>query len=518
MDVAAKDRSRSTNAISRDNRTVARPEVDAPRPSLAPQKAFEKPAAPKGREYMDMFSPVGSKEKVTIPNLKRLTMSKLSNQITPAAPTAEDIEKSAPNPLPKKEHLLRNVQSESVLDMFSPLAASKTSAASKLNTPTPSAEVDSVLPTSPTGRSLRKTQTVSSLMERFRAGAMRVPVKDDDRSGAALDEDRGLGGRTSLGLSNGATAYSRLGRMTSHGTLGRRSVIDEDDPFGDTSAGVEQPKLSLSRSTEALMERLDQEEHKGEGGREDSGVVGYATISGTRDVSVRGRPSLSSFLERAMEEKQRAVGDATTPPPASPPPPTETLPRSPVRSPAKSETTPLADEFGDRLPIQDMKDRIFERLSIALSPKRESIGGLVGTEELKNVSPRLTPPKPQAQQPYQSPVKLSKIPVATPSSPPIVEEEMNGGVGGEGYAVGQEQGQGQGIQYRILEGIVEECLQEFRMQVREDIRDMHLELLRQFQIQKNEIEDMFRQYSPTEAMVREVNALREENARLRRNY
>ena len=61
MDVVAKERSRSTSAVPRDNRTAVRPEGDAARPSLAPQQAFEKPAAPKGREYMDMFSPVGSK-------------------------------------------------------------------------------------------------------------------------------------------------------------------------------------------------------------------------------------------------------------------------------------------------------------------------------------------------------------------------------------------------------------------------------------------------------------------------
>ena len=40
------------------------------------------------------------------------------------------------------------------------------------------------------------------------------------------------------------------------------------------------------------------------------------------------------------------------------------------------------------------------------------------------------------------------------------------------------------FQYQILENIVQDSLADFRDQIRSDVQNMHLELLRQFQIQK----------------------------------
>jgi hypothetical protein len=39
-------------------------------------------------------------------------------------------------------------------------------------------------------------------------------------------------------------------------------------------------------------------------------------------------------------------------------------------------------------------------------------------------------------------------------------------------------------QTKILENVIEDCLSSFRNELRDDIRNMHLEILRQFQIQK----------------------------------
>ncbi|ORY44824.1 WD40 repeat-like protein [Rhizoclosmatium globosum] len=72
-----------------------------------------------------------------------------------------------------------------------------------------------------------------------------------------------------------------------------------------------------------------------------------------------------------------------------------------------------------------------------------------------------------------------------------------------------------GYAHKVLEAVLESCLQDFRKQVKEDIQNMHLELLRQFYIQKNEISQLFQENSPTEALLKEVVRLREENARLR---
>ncbi|KND02365.1 uncharacterized protein SPPG_02835 [Spizellomyces punctatus DAOM BR117] len=74
------------------------------------------------------------------------------------------------------------------------------------------------------------------------------------------------------------------------------------------------------------------------------------------------------------------------------------------------------------------------------------------------------------------------------------------------------------FQYQVLQNVVNDCLEEFRSQLRADVQNMHLDILRQFWIQKSEIEDLVRQYSPNQALMAELQQLREENARLRCNY
>ncbi|KAG9325782.1 hypothetical protein KVV02_005706 [Mortierella alpina] len=71
---------------------------------------------------------------------------------------------------------------------------------------------------------------------------------------------------------------------------------------------------------------------------------------------------------------------------------------------------------------------------------------------------------------------------------------------------------------QILESVVEGCLEDFRVGIRSDIQNMHLELLRQFQIQKMGIEQLLKQYTDTKELHEENERLREENQRLRMNY
>ncbi|KAF9357420.1 Protein nedd1 [Mortierella sp. AD094] len=71
---------------------------------------------------------------------------------------------------------------------------------------------------------------------------------------------------------------------------------------------------------------------------------------------------------------------------------------------------------------------------------------------------------------------------------------------------------------KILENVIEGCLMDFRTGIRNDIQNMHLELLRQFQIQKIEIEGLLKQYSDTKELREENERLAEENRRLRMNF
>ncbi|KAF9919523.1 Protein nedd1 [Linnemannia zychae] len=74
------------------------------------------------------------------------------------------------------------------------------------------------------------------------------------------------------------------------------------------------------------------------------------------------------------------------------------------------------------------------------------------------------------------------------------------------------------FQSKVLEGVIDGCLMEFRAGIRNDIQNMHLELLRQFQIQKMEIEGLLKQYTDTRELQEENRRLQEENQRLRMNY
>ncbi|KAI8350825.1 hypothetical protein B0O80DRAFT_457576 [Mortierella sp. GBAus27b] len=74
------------------------------------------------------------------------------------------------------------------------------------------------------------------------------------------------------------------------------------------------------------------------------------------------------------------------------------------------------------------------------------------------------------------------------------------------------------LQTKVLESVVEDCLMNFRAGIRNDIQNMHLELLRQFQIQKMEMEGMLKRYTDTKELREEVERLKEENERLRMNY
>eukprot|EP00041_Stephanoeca_diplocostata_P033563 m.1113520 g.1113520 ORF g.1113520 m.1113520 type:complete len:373 (-) comp24363_c0_seq35:1618-2736(-) len=66
--------------------------------------------------------------------------------------------------------------------------------------------------------------------------------------------------------------------------------------------------------------------------------------------------------------------------------------------------------------------------------------------------------------------------------------------------------------------VVDECLASFRRDVHRDIHNMHIDLIRQFQIQKNEMEHLLSSLSLNEDLVAEIARLREENQQLRQRF
>ncbi|KAJ3043226.1 Protein nedd1 [Rhizophlyctis rosea] len=425
---------------------------------------------------------------------------------TPGDVTMQPDENPPAKPINRQENALRKLDKDPALDMFSPLAISKSTATSSTpHTPSPSGEVDNVLMTSPPGRSLRKTQTITSLMERFKAGAQRVPVKSDttgeDVVGVGLKADTDSKPR-------GDRLDGRLGRMTSLGQL-QSTALDGDDLFSDRRSSIGGKNLRPSRSFEPLAAKQDDANQRDKVVGDQKGGPGtYATIGASNDIgkAVRSRPSISSLFAKSKTPPDSIVS-------ASPAYDFITA-KSPVRSPTDALVQSIVEDTV-RQPPSDLKERILENYTArpSMADESEAFGGMVGTNGIGHTSPLKSPPK---SQPPKSPDKPSRLPVPSMSPPPIANDDV---APIENPAtLGHNEPAHANIQYTLLENVIDECLQDFRMQMREDIQNMHLELLRQFQIQKNEIEELFQQYSPTAAMVAELNALREENARLRRNY
>ncbi|KAJ3183003.1 Protein nedd1 [Geranomyces variabilis] len=78
---------------------------------------------------------------------------------------------------------------------------------------------------------------------------------------------------------------------------------------------------------------------------------------------------------------------------------------------------------------------------------------------------------------------------------------------------------GDTFQHRVLRSVIDDCLDEFRTQMRADVQNLHLDMIREFWRQKAEIQELLAAYSPNEVMIQELHELRRENARLRgRNY
>ncbi|CAG8599339.1 2358_t:CDS:10 [Paraglomus brasilianum] len=117
-----------------------------------------------------------------------------------------------------------------------------------------------------------------------------------------------------------------------------------------------------------------------------------------------------------------------------------------------------------------------------------------------------TPPYSSSPSSYSPPSSsIAKLPAKVSS------EEQKNDAPSSNAASGLSQ-----FQYQVLENVVSECLHEFRTAIKNDIQDMHLELLRQFHIQKTDMELMFMKYcGDTVALKEEIIRLREENERLR---
>ena len=97
--------------------------------------------------------------------------------------------------------------------------------------------------------------------------------------------------------------------------------------------------------------------------------------------------------------------------------------------------------------------------------------------------------------------------------------------------------QGNAFQTEFVRNLIEDALDDFREEVRRDVMNLHLEMIKQFQLQQvkfclfvcqlswylfmslqMEIRSLLQQYSRNEALEEEVMRLREENKRLQKKF
>lgn len=71
---------------------------------------------------------------------------------------------------------------------------------------------------------------------------------------------------------------------------------------------------------------------------------------------------------------------------------------------------------------------------------------------------------------------------------------------------------------QFIKNLIEDSLEDFREQIRRDILDVHTSMLKQFLFQQSEINTMLKQYSLNTELLEEIDRLREENSRLKKNY
>lgn len=74
------------------------------------------------------------------------------------------------------------------------------------------------------------------------------------------------------------------------------------------------------------------------------------------------------------------------------------------------------------------------------------------------------------------------------------------------------------LQMHFIQNMIHDTLEDFRDACHKDIINLQVEMVRQFCIQLNEIHGLIENYSVNEALVEEVQKLREENRKLRSNY
>lgn len=76
----------------------------------------------------------------------------------------------------------------------------------------------------------------------------------------------------------------------------------------------------------------------------------------------------------------------------------------------------------------------------------------------------------------------------------------------------------QNFQTQFLRNMIEDAMEDFEERIHKQYLNLHVEMIRQFQIQQNEITQLMQHYSVNQDLIKEIERLKEENRRLKKNF
>jgi len=252
--------------------------------------------------------------------------------------------------------------------------------------------------------------------------------------------------------------------------------------------------------------------------------------SSSRKSAAEGKASSSPAAEAAPEE---------SPAPAKSAPPAEPKAASLVSFPSEPEAPPQQpSQMEDKAPAsQDPATPSTPALSTRggttsqakIQQLLNNIDSATKTKRPSEQTPMATPSSPPKETPnplYGEPSpSQSNAAIRVEPSPalPRAQQDMPSipnayQVFEDMYAKGPLEGDVGTVEWqaKFVRTSLEDCLEEMRLQVHGDLQNMHLELLRQFQIQQTEIQAQLQSFAcGQQRMVEEVEELRAENRRLK---
>jgi hypothetical protein len=104
--------------------------------------------------------------------------------------------------------------------------------------------------------------------------------------------------------------------------------------------------------------------------------------------------------------------------------------------------------------------------------------------------------------------------VSSVSSPPDATLTTSG----DGAVAGPPPASLGAFHMEVIRNMVEESVEELRDQMRKDILNLYMEMIKQFQIQQAETRALVQQYSVNDELMAEIERLREENKRLKQKF